>query len=546
MKGVSHVRGSSDIPMIEETIGELFERIADQESSKNFVISHHQNKTLTYLEAKLMSKSFARNLLLLGFVKGDRLGIWMANCWEWVIIQIACAFAGVILVTVNPAFRAAEFGYAAKLVSLKGIVIQERLKSSNYVDLLREAGEIPSLKIRIAARGTAPEGYLCFYEMISLTEQNTPLAVQVKPFDACNIQFTSGTTGHPKGVVLSHRNIVNNAFFFGVHLKLQKHDVIVCPLPLYHCFGSVLGVLCVLSHGCSILLPSEQFNSSMCLESVKKFKGTILYGVPTMFLDIHTKFTQESRTHDVSTLRGGVMGGSSCPMQLLKSVSEDLNLAQLTCAYGMTETSPISLFCDIDESLDRRCTTVGKCFDHVEIKIVAVGTEDIVEIGSPGEILVKGYSVMMGYWNDDEKTKQTILSDGFLRTGDLATLDKEGFFKIIGRCKDIIIRGGENVYPVEVENFLLTCPGVLDASVVGVPDLRLGEEVCACVRIKEGAKLSAESILEFCKEKISRFKIPKIILFFEEFPLTATGKVKKQDLLDLVLQRQRGNLISKN
>ncbi len=459
--------------------------------------------------------------------------------------------AGVVLTTMNPAYRASELHHAATLIGIKGLVMQARVKSSDYHAILKEAGNIHSLdwviEVGESVRPTSvpfndllvapPGGYFVIDESASCR-------------DAANIQFTSGTTGSPKGAVLSHYNIVNNAMSFGRRLMISDRDVLVIPLPLYHCFGLNLGVVTTICCRATIVLPSESFDANATLNAIANQRGTLVYGVPTMLLELHLAHTAKGApVRDIFALRGGGIGGSPCPPELMQKLIRDLKMTQIACAYGMTETSPVSLstvrmslsfvfvfffffffplFKCIEDSVDLRCSTVGRVMPHLEVKIVSEQGA-VLPLNSVGEVLVKGYSVMLGYWNNADKTRESIV-DGFMKTGDLASCDDRGFFRIVGRSKDMIIRGGENVFPTEVESFLLTMPGVKDAAVIGVPDARLGEEVCAWIRTHEGGPhepITLDSVKRFCSGKIAHFKTPRFVFVVPEFPLTVTGKVQK-------------------
>lgn len=526
--GLSHVLGPKVHSLLEVDIGTRFRHVSSRAGSRTFIISHNQGVKMTYAEAWEKASSLASSLLKLGLKEGERLGIWIPNRWEWIIAQMATALIGVVLVTINPAYRASEFHHAAKLVGLRALILQRSLKGSDYHKILREAGNVPTLEFIIEVGDSVQPGCISFN---SLLQGGSGFEWAPRdPNEACNIQFTSGTTGHPKGSVLSHRNILNNGHSLGIRLGVSERDVLVCPLPLYHCFGCVLGVLCIMSHAATIVLSSESFNADAAIESISRYGGTLLYGVPTMMLEVHTAYMKTPSRYNISALRGGAMGGSPCPPALMRKMADDMNMRQIACVYGMTETSPVSFTTDLDDNMDMRCNTVGRVLDHVEAKIVDTVTRKVVPIGQVGEVCTKGYSVMLGYWNQPDKTKEAITSDGFMQTGDLGSIDAHGYCRIVGRSKDMIIRGGENIFPAEVENFLLKMPGVQDVSVIGVPDERMGEEVCAWIRPKAGQEFTVKQVHDFCKGKIGHYKIPRYIFNVAEFPLTVTGKVKKNEM----------------
>ena len=486
---------------------------------------------LSFNEVHRRANALANALLDLGLKDGERVGVWLPNRWEWVVTQFACAKAGFILVNVNPAYRSSELHYAAKLVGLRALIMQASLKTSDYHKILSEAGNIPSLLHVIEVGYDVHEKCISFNKLIFEGSSHSDSQLKSKKiscYDAVNIQFTSGTTGHPKGTVLSHHNILNNGYHFGVRLGMKDSDKVLLPVPLYHCFGCVCGVLAALVLDATIVLPSESFNAEACLHSIDLYGVTIMYGVPTMHLEVELFHQRNPKFHNVQSLIGGAMGGSPCPPDLMKKMIK-LGMKDMVCAYGMTETSPVSFSTCSEDSLENQCNTVGTVLDHVEVKIVDQQSGKTLKIGEVGELCTRGYSVMTGYWNQEDKTKEAITEDGFMKTGDLASIDSHGFCRIVGRSKDMIIRGGENIFPAEVENFLLKMPGVNDVAIIGVPDQRFGEEVCAWIRPKHD-DLTVEQVKKFCKNKIAHYKVPRYVFNVKEFPLTVTGKVRKQDM----------------
>jgi len=474
----------------------------------------------------------AAGLLTLGLERGDRVGIWSPNNSEWTLAQFATAKAGLVLVNVNPAYRRSELDYAMNKVECKALILAPALKTSNYLEIVEDlvkAKKLPHLRhvIRLGKEKTA--GMLNFddvaqaggnAEKVKLVELGPKLQFD----DAINIQFTSGTTGHPKGATLSHHNILNNGYFVGLALKLTPADRLCIPVPLYHCFGMVMGNLGCLTHGSTMVYPSEAFDPLATLQAVSEERCTALYGVPTMFiaqLD-HPEFD----TFDLKSLRTGIMAGSPCPIEVMKRVQSKMNMGEVTIAYGMTETSPVSTQSATDDPLELRVSTVGRVLPHIEIKIIDTEGKAVAR-GATGEFCTRGYSVMKGYWNDEAKTAESIDEGGWMHTGDLATMDKNGYVNIVGRLKDMVIRGGENVYPREVEEFLYRHPKVQDVQVIGVPDLKYGEEICAWIKLRDGQSADAEEIRAFCKGQIAHFKIPRYIEFVDAFPMTITGKIQK-------------------
>ncbi|HQD49222.1 AMP-binding protein [Ottowia sp.] len=544
----SHARGATTPPLIEQTLGAFFDAMVEQVPEREALVVAHQQRRYTYRQLQTESRRLASALLGLGLKPGDRIGIWSHNNAEWVLMQLATAKAGLVLVNINPAYRTAEVEYALNKVGCKLLVTMARFKTSDYLGMLRELAPewaharpgqplesqtLPHLQhaiwIDVAGEGADEPGFTRFSDLMKTGDPQDARLAQVARLlhntDPINIQFTSGTTGFPKGATLTHRNILNNGFFIGEAMKLTEADRLCIPVPLYHCFGMVLGNLAVLTHGGCIVYPNDAFDPLTVLETVQKEKCTGLHGVPTMFiaeLD-HPDFAK----YDLSTLRTGIMAGSPCPIEVMKRVQRDMNMGEVTIAYGMTETSPVSCQSSTDTPLDKRVSTVGLVQPHLEVKIIDPETGETVPRGATGELCTKGYSVMQGYWGDDARTREAIDAEGFMHTGDLATMDEEGYVNIVGRSKDMVIRGGENVYPREIEEFLYRHPKIQDVQVVGVPDQRFGEELCAWIVVKPGQTLNEDEVRDFCKGKIAHYKVPKYLRFVTEFPMTVTGKIQK-------------------
>ncbi|MFY9835085.1 MAG: AMP-binding protein [Xanthobacteraceae bacterium] len=540
---LSYVHGASDQPLIGETIGQFFDNACAKWASRPALIVRHQKVRFNYAELRQAVDRLAAGLLTLDLQPGDRVGIWSPNNSEWVLTQFATAKAGLILVNINPSYRTAELEYALNKVGCKALILSERFKTSDYVGMLRELApelgraqpgklespRLPALRsvillgdgwhpgtfrfIEIPARGGAAE-----------TARIAELGPQLQFDQPINIQFTSGTTGFPKGATLSHHNILNNGFFIGEAMRLTSEDRLCIPVPLYHCFGMVLGNLAAVTHGACMVFPGEGFDPLATLQTVAEERCTALHGVPTMFiaqLD-HPEFEK----FDLSSLRRGIMAGSPCPIEVMKRAVAKMHLSEITIAYGMTETSPVSFQSSTTDPLERRVSTVGRIQPHIEVKIVDPNGR-IVPTGTPGELLTRGYSVMLGYWGDEERTREAVDAARWMHTGDLATIDAEGYCNIVGRIKDMVIRGGENVYPREIEEFLYRHPKVQDVQVIGVPDPRYGEELCAWVRLRDGKAATAEEIRAFCQGQIAHYKIPRYVKFVDAFPMTVTGKIQK-------------------
>ena len=553
----SHVCGATDTPLIEATIGDFFADMALRQGEREALVSRHQGLRYTYAGLYRAMRQLASALLSLGLEKGDRVGIWSHNNAEWVLMQLATAKVGLILVNINPAYRTAEVEYALNKVGCKALVAMPSFKSSNYLGMLRElapelercmpgmlaAKRLPTLRsvvwIDVAGQGEEQPGMLRFSDVMARghasDERIDDVAHTLENTDPINIQFTSGTTGFPKGATLTHRNILNNGFFIGECMRLTPRDRLCIPVPLYHCFGMVLGNLACFTHGSTIVYPNDGFDPLTVLETVQAERCTGLHGVPTMFiaeLD-HPRF----KDFDLSSLRTGIMAGSPCPIEVMKRVQADMHMTEVTIAYGMTETSPVSCQSSTNTPLDKRVSTVGQVQPHLEVKIVDPDTGAIVPVGVAGELCTKGYSVMHGYWGDAEKTREAIDADGFMHTGDLATMDAQGYVNIVGRIKDMVIRGGENLYPREIEEFLYRHPKVQDVQVVGVPDSRYGEELCAWIIAKPGQQPSEDDIRDFCKGQIAHYKVPRYIRFVDAFPMTVTGKIQKFKIREAMVEQ---------
>lgn len=542
----SMAQGATDVPLIEQTIGDFFDDMVAKQPDREALISRHEGKRFTYRELQAESSKLASALLNLGLVPGDRVGIWSHNNAPWVLMQIATAKVGLILVNINPAYRTSELEYALNKVGCKVLVTMAQFKTSDYLGMLRELGpkRLPQLQHTFwidgkAAADVEEPGMQRFSQLLASGDANDTRVAQIqktlKATDPINIQFTSGTTGFPKGATLTHRNILNNGFFIGECMKLSPIDKLCIPVPLYHCFGMVLGNLACLTHGSAIVYPNDGFDPLTVLETVQAEKCTGLHGVPTMFiaeLD-HPRFKE----FDLSTLRTGIMAGSPCPIEVMKRVVNEMHLGEITIAYGMTETSPVSCQSSTDTPLDKRVSTVGTVQPHLEVKIIDPETGALMPVGKSGELCTRGYSVMHGYWEDEPKTREAIDAEHWMHTGDLATMDAEGYVNIVGRIKDLVIRGGENIYPREIEEFLYRHPKVQDVQVVGLPDKKYGEELCAWIIVKPGQSATDTEIRDFCKGQIAHYKVPKYIQFVTEFPMTVTGKIQKFKIRDAMTEQ---------
>ncbi|MDX1755432.1 MAG: AMP-binding protein [Marinobacter sp.] len=550
----SYISGISETPLLGMTIGEAFDQTVERVPDSDALIVHHQDLRYSYHELQAAVDQCAKALMALGVAKGDRVGIWSPNCAEWCITQFATAKIGAILVNINPSYRLHEVEYALKHSGTSTLILQGQFKTSDYVAMTCElapelkskldgelnSDKLPELKrvICLDAGHQAP-GMLHWNDLLAKAEATSEADYQARQQglqfdDPINIQYTSGTTGAPKGATLSHHNILNNGLFVARRMNFTERDRLVIPVPLYHCFGMVMGNLGCITHGAAMIYPSAGFEPEATLEAVVREKATALYGVPTMFIAEleHPDFT----SFDLSTLRTGIMAGSNCPVEVMKQVIDKMHMTDVTICYGMTETSPVSLQTEPTAPLEKRVTTVGTIHAHLEVKIVDPATGAIVPRGEKGELCTRGYSVMLGYWNNDEATAKAIDATRWMHTGDLATLDDEGYVAIVGRIKDMIIRGGENIYPREIEEFLYTHPAVSDAQVIGVPDEKFGEEVMAWVKLVEGQQANEDDLRDFCKANIAHFKVPKYFRLVDEFPMTVTGKIQKFKMREISIE----------
>lgn len=549
----SYLCGASDKPLLGQTIGVLFDSIVEQFPDNEALVVPFQNVRWTYRQLSEQVDACAKALLTKNIQKGDRVGIWAPNCSEWTVVQIATAKVGAILVNINPAYRLHELEYALQHSGCKMVITADRFKSSEYLNMINDlvpelkysspgklhSQRFPDLRTVIHLSDEAVPGAWTWKEFLTLSNGNGMDQLNERRShlsfdDPINIQYTSGTTGRPKGATLTHHNILNNAFFTAETMNFSHKDRLVIPVPLYHCFGMVLGNLACISHGATMIYPSEAFEAGAVLQAVQEEKATAVHGVPTMFIAEleHPDFDK----YDLTSLRTGIMAGSPCPIEVMKRVKTDMHIPEIQIGYGMTETSPISTQTRPGTPLEKQVSTVGQIHPHLEIKIVDPISGITVPMGQPGELCTRGYSVMLGYWNDDHRTRESIDNARWMHSGDLATMDEEGYIKIVGRIKDMIIRGGENIYPREIEEFLFTNPKVQDVQVIGVPDEKYGEEVMAWIMLKEGEDATAEEMIEFCKGKITHFKIPKFYKFTNQFPLTVTGKVQKFKMREISIE----------
>jgi fatty-acyl-CoA synthase len=523
----SYSHGTSATPLLGETIGENLRRVAAGFAEREAVVDVPAGRRWTYRQLDADTDTLARGLIAAGIETGDRVGIWAPNCAEWVLLQFATAKIGVILVNINPAYRSSELSYALRQSGVRLLVSAEKFRSSDYRGMIGEVrGSLDALE-RVIYLGTA-EWEALLAPGAGASGQSDPLAAREAGLafdDPINIQYTSGTTGFPKGATLSHHNILNNGFFIGEMCRYTERDRVCIPVPFYHCFGMVLGNLAVVTHGACIVIPAPGFEPAATLRAVADERCTSLYGVPTMF--IAELALPDFGDYDLSTLRTGIMAGSPCPVEVMKRVVSEMHMADVTIAYGMTETSPVSCQTRPDDDMGRRVSTVGRVHPHAEVKVVDPGTGRVLPRSEPGELCTRGYCVMLGYWDEPEKTAEAIDAGRWMHTGDLAVMDDEGYLNIVGRIKDMVIRGGENVYPREVEEFLYAHPAIEDVQVVGVPDEKYGEELCAWVKLRPGAGLTVEDLRAYCSGKIAHYKVPRYVRFTEEFPMTVTGKVQK-------------------
>jgi fatty-acyl-CoA synthase len=554
LNGLSHVKGDTDQPLHRITIPQMLAQTVARFGDRDALVLPAIGKTLSYGEFANAVDQLAAGLLALGLAKGDRLGIWSPNREEWLLTQFATARIGIILVNINPAYRLSELEYALNKVTCKALVLAERFKTSEYLQMIRtlapeletapkgnlNSARLPALKIVIAMTDTPGNGVYAFTEVQAL---GTPAQRQhldtitnsLHPDDPINIQFTSGTTGAPKGATLTHYNIANNARFVTGRINFTEQDRLCIPVPLYHCFGMVMGTLGCVAQGAAMVFSGEAFDARETLSAISKTRCTAVYGVPTMFVAMLDEITNGD--YDLSSLRTGIMAGALCPEEIMRGVNDRMNMGEVTICYGMTETAPVSFQSFVDDPTDKRCATVGRIHPHLEVKIIDPAG-NIVPVGEKGELCTRGYSVMHGYWDDPEKTAEAIDPEGWMHTGDLATLDEQGFCTITGRLKDMIIRGGENIYPAEIETFLRRHPDIHEAQVFGIPHEKFGEEVCVWI-IPANTALTKDSVRDFCKGQIAHFKIPAHIRLVDELPLTVTGKPQKFVMRDWMVKHAR-------
>lgn len=552
MNDRSYTRGPQDKPLLAMTIGQAFDATVARFAERDALVVRHQNLRYSWAGLAEQVDQCARALLALGIQAGDRLGIWAPNCAEWCITQFASAKVGAILVNINPAYRLSELEYALRQSGCSWIICADAFKTSDYHAMLLELvpelatcrpGELcserlPDLRGAISLSATPPDGFLAWCELPARAAEISSQALaesqaSLQFDDPINIQYTSGTTGFPKGATLSHYNILNNGYMVGESLGLTEHDRLVIPVPLYHCFGMVMGNLGCLTHGATMIYPGDAFDPLLTLQAVAEEKATALYGVPTMFI---AELDHPRRGEfDLSSLRTGIMAGATCPIEVMRRVISEMHMAEVQIAYGMTETSPVSLQTGPDDELELRVTTVGRTQPHLETKIVDEHGR-MVPRGQVGELCTRGYSVMLGYWNNPKATAEAIDRARWMHTGDLAVMDDNGYVRIVGRSKDMIIRGGENIYPRELEEFFFTHPAVADAQVIGIPDEKYGEEIVAWIKLHPGQSLSAEELREWCKGRIAHFKIPRYIRFVDGFPMTVTGKIQKFRMREITLE----------
>jgi fatty-acyl-CoA synthase len=530
----AYASGASSVPLLGQTIGENLAATVERFGDREALVVPFQDVRLTYAELAREVERVARGLMASGLQRGDRVGIWSPNNAEWVLVQYATAQVGVILVNLNPAYRTSEVAYALRQSGCRAVIAATDFKTSDYRAMLDEVRpELPALEEVLYLGTPGWDDLLVRGESVgdqALRDREAELAFD----DPINIQYTSGTTGFPKGATLTHHNILNNGYFIGEGCAYTEHDRVCIPVPFYHCFGMVLGNLACTTHGATIVVPAPAFDPMATLQAVETERCTSLYGVPTMFiaeLDL-----PEFEQFDLGTLRTGIMAGSPCPVEVMKQCIERMHMDQVTICYGMTETSPVSTQTDVDDPVDKRVGSVGRVHPHVEVKIVDPATGLPVRRGASGELCTRGYSVMLGYWDDAERTAEAIDAARWMHTGDLATMDEDGYLNIVGRIKDMVIRGGENIYPREIEEFLYGHPDIVDVQVIGVPDVRYGEELMAWVRLREGATLTLDDVTAFCQGRIARHKIPRYVHVTDEFPMTVTGKVQKYKMREQAIE----------
>jgi fatty-acyl-CoA synthase len=550
---LSYVSGTSTKPLLGITIGDMFDETAAQFPDNDALIVHQQNIHFTYRQFKEVVDKCAKAFLALGVQKGDRVGIWSPNRYEWTVTQFATAKIGAILVNINPSYRLNELAYALNQSGCSTLVIADVFKASDFTGMLFElapelldceAGhlkseKIPQLHTIIRMADDERQGMWRWDNFLEQAKNSSQAALEsrqrgLSADEAINIQYTSGTTGFPKGATLSHHNILNNGYFVGELMNFTHLDRLVIPVPLYHCFGMVMGNLACVTHGATMIYPSEGFEPATVLAAVEREKATAIFGVPTMFiaeLDL-----PNFDTYNLTSLRTGIMAGSPCPIEVMKKVQSIMHVAEMEIAYGMTETSPVSTQTRVGTPLEKQVSTVGQIHPHLEVKIIDPETGQTVQRGDAGELCTRGYSVMLNYWNNEEATRKAIDMARWMHTGDLATMDDEGYIKIVGRIKDMIIRGGENIYPREIEEFLYTHPKISDVQVIGVPDAKYVEAVMAWVRLKEGEILTIDDIKDFCHGQIAHYKTPQYIRFTDSFPMTVTGKIRKVEMREISIR----------
>jgi fatty-acyl-CoA synthase len=525
----SYDAGNRFPDLLEETIGAAFERTVSAGPDREALVDVATSRRWTWAELDAAVDDAARGLLALGIAKGDRVGIWAPNCAEWTIIQVATAKIGAILVNINPAYRTHELAYVVNQSGLRLLVAMTGFKTSDYRAMVEEISDQGSTLERTIYLDTDD-----WDDLVAGGKDLPPEAVaermaELAPADAINIQYTSGTTGFPKGATLSHRNILNNGYLTTETINFTERDRLCIPVPFYHCFGMVMGNLGCITHGATMVIPAPGFDPQITLTTIQDERCTGVYGVPTMFIAMLN--APDFATYDLTSLRTGIMAGSPCPVEVMKRCITDMHMSEVSIAYGMTETSPVSCQTLADDDLERRTGTIGRVHPHLEIKVVDPATGETVERGTPGEFCTRGYSVMLGYWDEPGKTAEAIDADGWMHTGDLAVMREDGYAQIVGRIKDMVIRGGENVYPREIEEFLYTHPDITDVQVVGVPDEKYGEELCAWIQLREGAEpLDSAAIREFAAGRLAHYKIPRYVMVVDEFPMTVTGKVRKVEM----------------
>ena len=533
MKKLSYTNGASNIPLLGETIDENLRKTVAKFPNNDALISAHQHYRATYTEFYEQVTAVAKGLIALGVKTGDRVGIWSPNCYEWTLLQYATAKIGAIMVNINPAYRTSELIYVINQSGLSYIFSAIQFKTSHYKKMIHDAREFTDTLRKEVYWGESWEYFLAQGKKVS-DEKLQAYEAKVQFDDPVNIQYTSGTTGNPKGVTLTHHNILNNAYFIGVRMNYTDKDRVCIPVPFYHCFGMVIGNLCCTAHGATMVIPNDSFDATKTLEAVERERCTSLYGVPTMF--ISELYTLDRHPYDLSSLRTGVMAGALCPPEIMKRVKEQMNMHEITICYGMTETSPVSTQTRIGAPFEKQIHSVGTIQDHIEIKIINPETKAIVPRGESGELCTRGYSVMLKYWNSPQATAQVIDEQRWMHSGDLAMIDEDGYIHISGRIKDLIIRGGENISPKEIEDFLYTYEGVMDAQVIGVPSKKFGEEVMAWIKPNEGVTLTEEELRNFCKDRIAHYKVPRYWKFVNEFPMTISGKIRKVEMREIAAE----------